>query len=225
MTSRSGYTLSLSEDRFAPDASRLTLPPCHRVLYALAGQVIVEADGTQRRLAENGAAFATSACVISPGADGATVLRYELQRAGMPVAALSAKGVTSRVLLAQPLELDPREQYLMRCDRVDFTPGAEARPHGHRGGGIRCLIAGALEVRVGAQPGRVMRPGDAWFESGREPVHAIADGERPTAFVRVSILPRAIRGQSSIWYVDPEDARRSTPRSYTVFVDEPIELP
>jgi hypothetical protein len=26
-------------------------------------------------------------------------------------------------------------------------------------------------------------------------------------------------------YVDPEDAKRSRPRTYTVFVDEPITLP
>ena len=37
----------------------------------------------------------------------------------------------------------------------------------------------------------------------------------------MSILPRAIRGQSSIMYVDPEDAKRGRPRQYTVFVDEP----
>jgi hypothetical protein len=39
-----------------------------------------------------------------------------------------------------------------------------------------------------------------------------------------SILPREIRGQSSIMYVDPTHAA-SKPRRYTVFVDEPIELP
>ena len=48
--------------------------------------------------------------------------------------------------------------------------------------------------------------------------------DAPTSFIRVSILPRAIRGQSSIMYVDPADATRGRPRQYTVFVDEPIEL-
>jgi hypothetical protein len=37
-------------------------------------------------------------------------------------------------------------------------------------------------------------------------------------------LPRAIRGQSSILYVDPEDGKRGRPRQYTVFVDEPIDV-
>jgi hypothetical protein len=49
-------------------------------------------------------------------------------------------------------------------------------------------------------------------------------GTTPTAFIRCSILPREIRGQSSIMYVDPSDAG-SKPRKYTVLVDEPIELP
>ena len=79
----------------------------------------------------------------------------------------------------------------------------------------RGLVAGAA--------GRVMKPGDSWFESGVEPVHAIASKTDPTAFIRVSILPREIRGQSSIVYVDPASAAVK-PRKYTVFVDEPIEL-
>jgi hypothetical protein len=69
-----------------------------------------------------------------------------------------------------------------------------------------------------------MKPGDAWFESGREPVHAIASREAPTSFVRVSILPRELRGKSSIVYVDPAHASVK-PRRYTVHVDEPIDLP
>ena len=113
----------------------------------------------------------------------------------------------------------------MRCDRVDFGPGDVALLHGHKGGGIRCLLAGTLEVTVGDRPPRLMRPGDAWFESGREPVLARSSADAPTAFVRVSILPREIRGQSSIVYVDPADAARGRPRRYTVYVDEPIDLP
>jgi hypothetical protein len=37
-------------------------------------------------------------------------------------------------------------------------------------------------------------------------------------------LPLEILGQSSIIYVNPEDARRGRPRRYTVFVDEPIVI-
>ncbi len=156
---------------------------------------------------------------------GARVLRYELLLgSGGGVGLPPGSGVDSRVLLEHVIELDPKVQYLMRCDRVDFDPGGEALPHGHRGGGIRCLLLGRLDVKVADGPFRAMRPGTAWFESGREPVHAVASKDEPTCFIRVSILPREIRGQSSILYVRPEDAARSKPRRYTVFVDEPIEM-
>jgi hypothetical protein len=75
---------------------------------------------------------------------------------------------------------------------------------------------------VGDEPPRSMRPGGAWFESGREPVLARASASEPTSFIRVSILPAEIRGQSSIMYVDPADTARGRPRRYTVWVDAPI---
>jgi quercetin dioxygenase-like cupin family protein len=131
---------------------------------------------------------------------------------------------TSRVLLEHAIDLDPGAQYLMRADRVDFAPGGVALPHRHRGGGIRCLLEGALEVTVGEAPARQVAPGGAWFESGREPVLAVASKDAPTSFVRVAILPREIRGRTSIMYVDPKDAERGRPRTYTVLVDEPIEI-
>jgi hypothetical protein len=147
---------------------------------------------------------------------GATLLRYELVREGARAA--------DPPLLAHGVALDPGGAYLMRCDRVDFDLGGEALPHGHKGGGIRCLVQGALELRVEGEPDRVIRPGEAWFESGREPVYARASATELTSFIRCSILPREIRGQSSIVYVNPADAG-SKPRTYTVLADEPIELP
>jgi hypothetical protein len=153
---------------------------------------------------------------VAAGPAGATVLRYELGRDDTPAGATP--------LLAQDMRLDPTAAYLMRCDRVDFDLGAEALPHRHKGGGIRCLISGTMELRVEGERDRTITPGQAWFESGREPVYAKASSSEPTSFIRCSILPREIRGQSSIMYVDPKDAG-SKPRKYTVFVDEPIALP
>jgi hypothetical protein len=85
-------------------------------------------------------------------------------------------------------------------------------------------LTGELEVTVGEAAPRVMKTGDAWFESGREPVLARASTTVPTSFIRVSVLPREIRGKSSIMYVDPADAQRAKPRTYTVYVDEPVEI-
>ncbi len=215
------HRLQLHEDRFEP-GGRLRLDPANRVLYVRGGAVAITDAAGRTELTADQAWHGSSACLTVAGPEGATVLRWELR--GAPAVRPETTGVASRPLLEHPIALRPGEDYLMRCDRVDFAPGGEALPHGHKGGGIRCLIAGRLEVRAGGRPGRVMEPGDAWFEDGVEPVHAIASATEPTSFIRVSILPRAVRGQSSIVYVNPAHAA-ITPRRYRVFVDEPIALP
>ncbi|HEV8615525.1 MAG TPA: hypothetical protein VGU22_08515 [Methylomirabilota bacterium] len=205
------HVLRLTRDRLDPGA-RSALPATNRVLYVLEGALTVEG----KNLPLDGAWHGAGACSAVAGPAGATVLRYELVGKDTP-----APGTP---LLQHAIALDPKAAYLMRCDRVDFDLGAEALPHRHQGGGIRCLVQGTMELRVEGEPDRLIKPGEAWFESGREPVYAKASSEQPTSFIRCSILPREIRGQSSIMYVDPRDAG-SKPRKYTVFVDEPIELP
>lgn len=208
------YTLRLCEDRL-PAAGRLRLPALNRVLYARRGAISVAGSAS---LAEGQAWHGAGACEVAAGDAGAAVLRYELVRGAAPA------GGDAKVLLEHAIDLDPRAEYLMRADRVDFAPDGVALPHRHRGGGIRCLIAGALEVTVGDAPARRVTPGGAWFESGREPVLAIASKDEDTSFIRVAILPREIRGRTSIMYVNPADAERGRPRTYTVFVDEPIDI-
>jgi quercetin dioxygenase-like cupin family protein len=212
-----GHALTLYEDRLAP-AGRVELAAAPRVLYVADGRIEVTHAGARTDVGAGGAWQGSAGSSMAAGPDGARVLRYELRAGPMPLPAPGA------VLLDHPIALDPEADYLMRCDRVDFAPGGEALPHGHRGGGIRWLLDGALEVRVGGRPGRLMKPGDAWFESGAEPVHAIASREAPTSFIRVSILPREILGKSSIVYADPAHAAVK-PRRYTVYVDAPVELP
>jgi quercetin dioxygenase-like cupin family protein len=202
------YSLRLIEDILAPGTRHeAAARPVARVVYLL--------DGTVEALESDRARLASGA--ITAGARGARLLRWELVRQPPPPAG-------GRVLLEHPLELDAKAAWLIRCDRVDFERGAVAPPHGHQGGGIRCLLQGRLEVKVGDGIARVMRPGDAWFESGKEPVRAVAARDEDTSFIRVAMLPAAIRGKSSILYVDPAAAARSKPRTYTVFVDEPIAI-
>jgi quercetin dioxygenase-like cupin family protein len=215
------YALRLWEDRLLP-AARHAWPALNRVIYVRAGLVEVMSRGSRMSVGADAAWHGAGECALVAGPAGATLLRYELwPEAGPPAPGAPPTG--GPLLLEHPIALDPAQTYLMRCDRVDFAPGGEALPHGHRGGGIRCLIAGELQVRVGDRPGRRLRPGEAWFESGAEPVHAVASATQPTSFIRVAILPRAIRGQSSIVYVDPA-AASVKPRRYTVYVDEPIEI-
>jgi hypothetical protein len=211
------YTLRLCEDRL-PAAGRLRLPALNRVLYARRSAISVASGAGDARVVEGQAWHGAGACEVAAGDAGAALLRYELIRGTAP-----ARG-DAKVLLEHPIDLDPRAEYLIRADRVDFALGGVALPHRHRGGCIRCLIAGALEVTVGDAPARGVTPGGAWFESGREPVLAVASKDEDTSFVRVAILPREIRGRTSIMYVNPADAERGRPRTYTIFVDEPIDI-
>jgi hypothetical protein len=208
-------TLRLFRDRIAPGRS-VELPAVNRVLYAQSGALTVRHAGETSTVPPDSAWHGARACAIAASAD-VTVLRWELHTACSPSASVP--------LLEQTLDLDPARAWLLRCDRVDFDPGGVALPHRHRGGGIRCLVAGTLEVTVGDADPQTIRPGGAWFESGREPVLARASATEPTSFIRVAVLPAEIRGQSSIMYVDPADAARGRPRRYTVWVDAPIALP
>jgi hypothetical protein len=49
--------------------------------------------------------------------------------------------------------------------------------------------------------------------------------DRPTRFVRVMILPRALVGKSSIAYVNEEDKARPKSQQYKIYVDAPISRP
>ena len=202
------HSLRLIEDRLAAGAAA---PPASgpRVLYACEGQLVAEGGG------EPAVALGPGTARARAGA-AARVYRVELVRQPPPPAG-------GRVLLEHPIDLAGGDGWLMRCDRVDFAPGGVAPWHRHQGGGIRCLLEGRLEVTVGEGASRSIAPGEAWFESGREPVRAIA-APQETSFIRFAILPAAIRGQSSILYVDPAAAGNGRPRRYTVYVDEPIAL-
>ena len=204
-------TLSLHTDRLAPKAEA-QLPGCNRVIYVREGDVIVRSGTQAAGLAANGAWHGVDDAALTAGNAGATLLRWEL-----------GAGVTGSPMLAHAVELNDPGGYLMRCDRVDFPPGGVAWTHVHRGPGIRCLLAGSVRVEVNGQVHDV-EPGGAWFEAGPDPVLAIASKTVPTAFMRVMILPRELRGKSSIRYVRPEDADKPRLQTYRVFVDEFIEL-
>lgn len=211
------WSLRLVEHRLEVGALR-SFPDGPRVIFVRAGTIRLVTPGSGAGgppVGQEAAMFAAGACGVQSCRAALSFLVFELVRQPPPPAG-------GRTLLEHPIALDPKAAWLMRCDRVDFEPGGVAPRHRHRGGGIRCLLRGSLTVTVGDGPGQLMRPGDCWFESGREPVLAQASTAEETSFVRCALLPAEIRGQSSIRYVDPADATRGRPRTYTVFVDEPI---
>ena len=123
--------------------------------------------------------------------------------------------------LAATVELDHAQRWLMRCDRVDFPPGAVAYRHVHPGPGIRRLLCGELTITTGGVT-TTYRAGDPWFESGPEPVYAEASATEETAFVRVMLLPAEWAGRRTIRYTDPADADRPARQRARVFLEEPL---
>ncbi len=124
--------------------------------------------------------------------------------------------------MARELAL-PAGEYLLRCDRVDFPPGGEAYPHTHQGPGIRVLLFGSIRIETQGST-HTYAPGEAWFEtrarSGAR-LDACGGAERVRALHGAAARPRGIA-------VHPLRARRgpraSKSQSYTVFLDEPVEL-
>ena len=213
------FELRLWDDQLAAGATA-TAPPssvsANRIVYVVEGSATVGG----RALTANSACHVAGPLTVSAGPEGTRLWRWELR--GDERESALGPGQLSRLRFVQPVELEAGP-YLMRCDRVDFPPGGIAYTHTHQGPGIRCLLGGHLTVET---HGRTMpiRPGEAWFERGPEPVYAAASATEPTSFVRVMILPATLRGKSSIRYVDPADQDKPKPQSYVVFVDEPIEL-
>lgn len=215
-----GYALRVVEDRMGPRAA-LALPAAHRVVYVVDGGLDVSAGGPHAPLGANEAWQGGGACQLTAGDEGALAWRWELgpaDRVGDPRS--DAGGVLK---LAREVQLETGERYLMRCDRVDFPLGGVAYTHTHRGPGIRVLLRGGFRVETGGHTIR-LGPGEAWFESGPEPVYAAASDSELTSFVRVLVLPAELQGQSSIRYVRPEDQDKPRTQRYTVFVDAAIAI-
>jgi quercetin dioxygenase-like cupin family protein len=209
------YYLAFYVDRLEPKAALAApLAARHRVIYVRDGAATIRAGGQAATLAPNSAWHGAVGCEAAAGADGATLLRWEL--------APAPPAPSGEPALARTIELADPGAYLMRCDRVDFPPGGVAYTHTHRGPGIRCLLAGEIRVEV-AGGTHAVKPGEAWFEAGPDPVLAFAS-DQPTAFVRVMILPRELKGKSSIRYVRPEDQDKPKTQKYQVFCDEFITL-
>ena len=217
------YDLRLVEDELAPGA-RIAIPALtgFRIIYVARGRAeVAPAGGGQQELGENTARFGAEACSVKAGGGGATLWRWEMMRGE---GGWRAEGEEASCLLkaSHGLQLDPGEEWMMRCDRVDFPPGGIAYTHVHSGPGLRCLLRGELMVRVEDSKEWIVRPGETWFERGPDPIYARASDE-PTSFVRAMVVPRSYKGRTTITYVKAEDADKPKPQQYTRFVDEFID--
>jgi hypothetical protein len=131
-------------------------------------------------------------------------------------------GEASGAVLTADLDLAEADDWIVRCDRVDFPPAGVAHRHVHPGGGIRRLLFGSLHIDA-PEHAYTVEPGGAWFEGPRFPVLATASKTEDTAFVRVMVLPAEWEGKRTIRYVDSADEERPKLQRATVFLERRLE--
>lgn len=208
--------LSLFEDIYK-SAAVANMPPGIRMFFIVHGAVVI--DG--REYQSGSVWFSEVAVACTGGAEGATVWRWELSH-GEPEQ-LDGAEVSTRIKLSATLTTIPQGELLFRGDSVAFPPGGTALTHRHQGPGIRCMIEGAIRIDTHGRS-TSYGPGGAWFETGPDEVFAQADLLRPSRFIRVMVLPRALLGQSSIRYVREEDKAKPKSQKYEVFIDRSISF-
>jgi hypothetical protein len=210
--------LRLCEDILSNDAS-MPLSAAARMIFVVHGEVRIGGQS----LSDGETWHSEQAGELVGGKSGATVWRWELTEGGPASQSHDRGGVLSREKLAAPLDTLPDGELLLRGDSVAFPPGGCAFTHTHQGPGIRCLLEGGIRIDTHGRS-TSYGPGGAWFESGPEPVFAQAAADRPSRFIRVMILPRALLGASSIRYVNEADKDRPKSQKYQIFVDAPISF-
>lgn len=202
----------LIEDSLDPHRP-LVLPPAIRALYLRQG----EARIGDQPLAVDAALFSEATTTIT---GNGTLWRFEVSH--RPPDWQPAPEERARLLLARPLLRDPSLPFVLRLDRVNFTPDVETPRHGHFGQGIRRLLDGRLLLTIADRMER-RQAGEAWFETGEEPV--TARGLLPgTAFIRALVMDAAMHGQSSFRAWTEEDATLPRGVTYRLYLDEVTRL-
>jgi hypothetical protein len=190
-----------------------------RFIFVVHGSAVIEG----KTLTEGDAWQGDAATKVKPGPEGVTCWRWELARGDQGSTVACAPGMITHEKLSAYLETLPKGDLLMRGDSVAFPPGGCAFKHSHQGPGIRCLIEGGIRIDTHGRS-TSYGVGGAWYESGPDAVFAQGSANKPSRFIRVMILPRALIGKSSIQYVNEEDRAKLKSQSYKIFADAPIEF-
>ena len=209
--------LRLYEDTLS-SGGEATLPALPRVVFVVHGAITI----ADRRIGDGEAWHGEGAATVKAESTGATCWRWELA-AGSGDGKATGRALTSTEKLACRLDALPAGDLLLRGDSVAFPPGGCAYAHTHGGPGIRCLIEGGIRIDTNGHS-TSYGPGSAWFESGPAPVFAQSSADRPSRFIRVMILPRALLGKSSFQLVNEEDKGKPRAQQYKIYVDVPLDL-
>ena len=218
--------LRLYEDSLSGGVTPVRLPVLARMIFVVHGAVTVDgkalSDG--ETLSDGEAWHGAGAVRLVPGKDGVTLWRFELTAPGSNGDPLDGPGVRSQEKLSAVMETIPQGELLLRGDNVGFPPGGCAHLHRHAGPGIRCLLEGGIRIDTHGRS-TSYGPGCAWYETGSDPVFAQAAADRPSRFIRVMVLPRALLGKSSFQFVNEADKAKPRVQQYNVFIDAPVERP
>jgi quercetin dioxygenase-like cupin family protein len=209
-------SLRLFEDQLVP-GQRVSWRAAPRAIYVRSGHAEIAGGGAWRRLAAGECALSVDAAELA--GDG-EIWTFEVAAQGVATVAPIDR---MRIVLAHDVDLDPSGPVLLRADTVAFPPDAATPRHGHKGPGIRRLLHGRLLAEIGGET-RMLGPGAAWFESGRDPV--VGRNLAPSsAFVRALVLDPALKGQPTFVPWTAADAAMPRGARSTQFFDEIVAPP
>ena len=190
------YRFTLSEDRISPGgyAEYLT-PGANRILFCLHGSAGL---GDNEALTVEEAAILPGRGRVDCGHDGALFLRWEITAAeNQPED--EGVGFASRILFEKYLVLDENAVWALRLETVEVPPQVRLSPLPAPAAGIQLVLEGNVKLvsAGGGTSGRILEPGQAWFDGDDiiQPVEAT--GEEPASFLRGSILPATSAGDTA----------------------------
>ena len=138
-----------------------------------------------------------------------TLWVYEMAPFGTPL----LPSPDALVVLSRRFERESGPPLLLRADRIESPPGAATPRHTHRGPGVRRLLYGRLLAEMGDDL-QLIEPGQAWFETGKDPIVGTNISPGDSSFVRMMVLPIELEGgKSSFVASSSEEARK--PRAVT----------
>ena len=213
--------LRLYEDSISGGAAAVQLPALARMIFVVHGAV----DHRRQEPCSDGEAWHGEGACFAHRRQGRRH-PLALRTGGIRQRRQSDQGpaLRSQEKLAAALETIPQGELLLRGDSVAFPPGGCAFLHKHWGPGIRCLLDGGIRIDTHGRS-TSYGPGSAWYETGSDPVFAQAAMDRPSRFIRVMVLPRALLGKSSFQFVNEEDKAKPRVQQYKIFTDMPIATP
>ncbi|UUX50013.1 hypothetical protein NUH88_21815 [Nisaea acidiphila] len=217
----STYVLRLVKDVFSPHAVSKSLPDAFRILYCNSGDLAFEGGAALR---PDEALYMRTGYALRAGTEGGELWRWEVGESAADPDLDLGEGIRSELVVGNPVpNVEKLEDWLIRCDSVLFPTGGTAVPHTHIGPGIRCMRNGKLTLSTDTKS-QDYYPGDAWFEPGGEAVWANACTEECTTFIRVLLLPKDLKGKSSIRYLNEADRQKPKSQRYKSYVDELLSL-